>query len=285
MKPAGLSLLAWSMLTCTHPAFAKSSPTTMAATPLGSPGDWVGTGDYPATALRYDMTGVTAFRLAVDSTGMPSRCDIVESSGFDLLDKATCDRVMAKARFSPARDRTGKASDGTYANRVRWVMPLGPRPTVSERFASILLSIDQTGKVTSCRIVLEAPESAENPCEQTQRSLPATVGLEFRGSFQGSTADVELRMADFFTPALRARVLAPMPGYEQRSLNIHHFTVTSDGKIGQCSYQEQRGSELLIADFCGDARRGSYDPPFAAFDKDGVANGWHIMRVLLKTSK
>ena len=220
---------------------------------------------------------------------MPNRCEIVESSGFEVLDKAACQRIMAKARFSPARDRAGKPVDGTYANRVRWTLPPGGRLPIGENFASMLLTIDQMGKVTSCRIALHvpaaAPASDENQCEKAVGSLPSTVALEFRGSFQGPSADVELQMADVFTPAFRAHVLAPLPGYEQRGLNIHHVTVTSDGKVAQCSYQEQRGSELLIADFCGDARRGSYDPPFAAFDKYGVANGWHIMRVLLKTSK
>lgn len=291
MKSAGLSLLAWSMpmLTCTHPAFAKSSPTTVAATPLGSPGDWVGTGDYPAIALRYNMTGITAFRLTVDTTGTPNRCEIVESSAFEVLDKAACQRIMARARFSPARARAGKPVDGTYANRVRWTLPPGGRRPISEQFASLLLTIDQTGKVTSCRIALHVPAAAPAsdgiPCEKAVESIPPTVALEFRGGFQGPLADVELQTADVFTPDFRAKVLAPLPGYEQRGLNIHHVTVTRDGKVGQCSYQEQRGSDLLIADFCGDARRGSYDPPFAAFDKDGVANGWHIMRVLLKTSK
>jgi TonB family protein len=290
MTAARLSLLALSMLAGAHSAFAKTpASVSAAATPLGSPGDWIGSGDYPATALRFDMTGVTVFRLAVDATGKPSRCDIVESSGFDVLDTATCQRLMGNARFSPSRDRSGKPMEGTYSNRVRWVMPLGARPPVSERFASMLLSIDQTGTVTSCRFVFHVPAeaamSAENPCKQALNSQPPALGLEFRGSFQGPSADVEIQLADVFTPALRARVLSPMPGHEQRALNIHQFTVTNDGKIGQCSYEEQRGSELLATDFCLEARRENFDPPFSAFNKDGVASGWHIMRVLLKTGQ
>ena len=290
MRTARLPLLAWSMLACTHPAFAKPPvPATVAATPLGSPGDWVGTGDYPAAALRFDMTGITSFRLTVDRAGTPSRCEIVVSSGFDMLDDAACERIMAKARFSPARDRAGQPVDGTYANRVRWAPPPGGRLPIGENFASMLLTIDQTGKVTSCRMALHVPAvtsaSDENPCENASRSLPPALALAFRSGFQGPSAAVEFQIADAFTPAFRAHVLAPLPGYEQRGLNIHSVTVARDGKVGECSYQEQRGSDLLIADFCGDARRGIYDPPFAAFDKDGIAHGWHIIRVLLKTSK
>jgi hypothetical protein len=115
--------------------------------------------------------------------------------------------------------------------------------------------------------------------------MPPALGQEFRGNFQGPSADVEVQLADVFTPALRARVLSAMPDYEQRGLNIYRFTVTSDRKIGQCRYEEQRGSDLLATDFCLAATREIFDPPFSAFDKDGVASGWHIMRVLLKTSQ
>lgn len=290
MKAARLLLLALSMLAGAHSAFAKArAPVPVAAKPLGSPGDWIGSGDYPATALRLDMTGATVFRLAVDATGKPRRCDIVESSGFDVLDTATCQRLMANARFTPSRDRAGRPTEGTYSNRVRWVMPLGGRLPVSERFASMLLSIDQTGNVTSCRFVVHIPAEAaasdENPCKQTLRFPQPALGLEFRGNFQGSSAEVEIQMADVFTPALRARLLSPMPGYEQRGLNIHHFTVTNDGKLGQCNYEEQRGSDLFAMNFCLEARDENFDPPFSAFDKDGIASGWHIMRVLLKTGQ
>jgi hypothetical protein len=131
----------------------------------------------------------------------------------------------------------------------------------------------------------ESVTSAENLCEQAFNSPPPALGLEFRGNFQGPSADVEIQLADVFTPALRARVLSPMSGYEQRGLNIHRFTVTGDGKLGQCSYEEQRGSVFLATDFCGEAGRQNFDPPFSAFNKDGVASGWHIMRVLLKTGQ
>jgi len=41
----------------------------------------------------------------------------------------------------------------------------------------------------------------------------------------------------------------------------------------------------LAIDYCLQARGKNFDPPFSALDKDGVASGWHIMRVLLKTAR
>ncbi|MDR2856441.1 MAG: energy transducer TonB [Novosphingobium sp.] len=283
------------MLAGACPAFAKPASVPVAATPIGSPGDWIGSGDYPAAALRFDMTGVTVFRLGVDTDGKPGRCEIVESSGFDVLDRATCQRLMARARFTPARDRAGGPTEGAYSNRVRWALPDSRRIPDSERFFSMLLSIDQTGKVTSCRIVFHVPaeaaqsaervQAAEYECKRTLNAQSLAAGLEMRGNFQGPSADVEIQMAIVFTPALRARVLSPKPGYEQRALNIHRFTVTRDGKLARCSYAEQRGSDLFAADVCIQASRDIFDPPFSAFDKDGTASGWRISRVLLKTGQ
>jgi TonB family protein len=290
MKAVLRALLALLIVSCARLSAAKeNAPVSVTAAPIGSPASWLNPNDYPAAAMRYAMTGITAFTLTVDATGKPSRCLIVQSSGFDILDTATCQRLMTNARFAPSRNRAGKPVERTYNGRVRWVLPEGAVQPVSETFGSMLLSIDQAGNVTSCRMAIHVPAiasaSAEKPCGQGMGMPPAALGMEFRGNYQGSSAEVEIQQADAFTPDLRARVLSPVPGYEQRGLNIYHFTVTKDGKLGQCSYEEQRGSEHLATDYCVQAHRNNYDPPFSAFDKDGVANGWHIVRVLLKTGK
>jgi TonB family protein len=54
------------------------------------------------------MIGTTRFLAMVDATGKPTHCEIVDSSGFDVLDAATCRLIMERARFSPARTPTGK---------------------------------------------------------------------------------------------------------------------------------------------------------------------------------
>jgi len=287
MEIGRLSVVAWSMLACAHTALAKApeSPPS-AATPVGSPGDWISPADYPATALRFSMTGNTSFKLTVDTTGKPSRCDIVESSGFDVLDRATCERLMGNAKFSPSHNRAGNVVESTFSSRVRWVLPDGDKPTVSERYFSTKLSVDLAGKVTSCRMAFYVPTAmaalSDKPCGPGMEPPPAFI-LELLGNHPALSTEIELQQADAFTPELRARVLAPKPGYEQRALNVYHFTVTKGGKLGQCSYTEQRGIDHFATDYCGPAHDNSYDPPFSAFDKDGVANGWHIARALLKT--
>lgn len=147
-KIGRLSLVVWSVLACAHTALAKTpeSPPSE-ATPVGSPGDRIAWDDYPAVALRFSMAGNTAFRLTGDTSGRPSRCDIVESSGFDALDRVTCERLMANAKFSPLHNRAGRGVERTSSSRVRWVLPNGENPTVSERYFSTKLSVDLAGNV------------------------------------------------------------------------------------------------------------------------------------------
>lgn len=94
-----------------------------AATPRGNPGNWATTNDYPSRALREEREGVTGFRVTVSAEGRVTSCDITSSSGSPDLDEATCSNVTRRARFNPATDGEGQPTTGSYAGRVRWVIP------------------------------------------------------------------------------------------------------------------------------------------------------------------
>lgn len=93
------------------------------ARPLGNPGEWVTAGDYPSVALRNDQEGTVGFLIDVDVNGVPSSCKVSMSSGSTVLDDATCQLIITRARFEPATDKKGRAISGTYANSVRWIIP------------------------------------------------------------------------------------------------------------------------------------------------------------------
>ena len=93
---------------------------TVAAHPLGDPGAWITPDDYPYRALREGWRGVTRLHLVIDGHGHVSSCTITASSGHEALDAVACQKVTLRAHFSPARDGTGAAHDGTYDNAIHW---------------------------------------------------------------------------------------------------------------------------------------------------------------------
>lgn len=103
------------------PAPPPKGPTT-AAEPRGNPGTWATTNDYPSRALREERSGTTGFRVTVDTNGRVIDCQVTSSSGHADLDQATCQNVTRRARFRPAME-DGQPVQGTYSNRVRWVIP------------------------------------------------------------------------------------------------------------------------------------------------------------------
>ena len=93
------------------------------ASPKGNPGNWATTNDYPTRALREEREGTTGFRVTVTPDGRVGSCSNTSSSGSPDLDEAACSNITRRARFSPATDGEGNPTSGSYASRVRWVIP------------------------------------------------------------------------------------------------------------------------------------------------------------------
>lgn len=101
----------------------SASFTPRGATPLGSPGKWATSDDYPAAALREEREGVARFRVTIGADGHVRNCEILASSGSADLDRATCANIAKRARFKPATDDTGAVVGGSYTSAVKWEIP------------------------------------------------------------------------------------------------------------------------------------------------------------------
>lgn len=113
----------WGMVGAALLAPAAGAVTPTPAKPVGSPGAWISSGDYPVSALRIMAQGKTRFRLDVDARGHVAGCIIVQGSGTAALDTATCALLTARANFTPATDRTGRPIASTYSSSVFWQVP------------------------------------------------------------------------------------------------------------------------------------------------------------------
>ncbi|HEX8512608.1 MAG TPA: energy transducer TonB [Allosphingosinicella sp.] len=77
--------------------------------------------DYPPQALAARQEGNVRFILEIDATGR-MRCRVTASSGWPLLDTATCDLLKARAKYTHALDAEGNPTTdsrtGSYAWRI-----------------------------------------------------------------------------------------------------------------------------------------------------------------------
>lgn len=76
--------------------------------------------EYPKASLANNEQGTVHYRVKIDRRGVPSECEVTQSSGYERLDLATCDLLMSRARFTPSRDSRGRAGRSTYDGRVIW---------------------------------------------------------------------------------------------------------------------------------------------------------------------
>jgi protein TonB len=110
----------------TASATGSSSPTPGSTADAGRPklaeshGPWFTMENYPASALIAHQEGTVVFTLVVDTRGCPVRCKVDHSSGFAVLDDATCKIVLRRARFAPATDAEGNPVASTWTNKFKW---------------------------------------------------------------------------------------------------------------------------------------------------------------------
>ncbi len=101
------------------PVVPAAPPT---ARPIGNPGEWFPRDSYPPAAKAAGQEGRTQFSVDIDAAGRITGCNIIQSSGSELLDSTTCIQLISNGRFSPARDTNGKPVAGTWSSAMRWAL-------------------------------------------------------------------------------------------------------------------------------------------------------------------
>ena len=163
--------------------------------PQGNPGAWISTDDYPASALRKNAEGISAFRLKIDTKGSVKSCEIVGSSGDVDLDFATCRLVAERAKFNPALDENGNFSEGYYSSRVRWQLPnVSKIPEPNDM--TVTFVVEKDGSVSSCKFnspnrIMKNPD----PCIAMPSFMPP-VNIDGKPVRKRVTAATVIRITD-----------------------------------------------------------------------------------------
>lgn len=84
---------------------------------------WVTTDDIPQNSLVRGEAYDSNFRLTVAADGTIKQCGFLSGTRKPELDRLGCKLILARGRFSPARDANGKPTAGTAWQSVRWQLP------------------------------------------------------------------------------------------------------------------------------------------------------------------
>lgn len=284
MKRSGLVMILAVMVTSACGTALAATPKARQAiavpVPIGSPGDWLSPADYPPAALRHDMEGITAFVLTVNAQGTATDCRVTNSSGFDVLDEAACERLIKNARFVPAG--VGQPTLRRWSSRVRWVLPNTVEP-FHDFAQTIRFEIDPTGKRLSCRRIEGGAKDEDDPCRFSDEIGPV-FGLAMRGSSPEPTVEVLIETSGALGAGPPAVRTGPVAGYEVRALHVFSFEIASGGKMSGCRLTQQRGPSVLITDFCRAYDHWTFDVPFTQMAADGSVKGWAVTRILVRTA-
>jgi protein TonB len=76
--------------------------------------------DYPAAAAGTGAHGKVVARLTIDTTGRVAGCTIMQSSGYGVLDQATCSILRRRARYGPGIDKHWQPVVSTVTESIVW---------------------------------------------------------------------------------------------------------------------------------------------------------------------
>ena len=78
---------------------------------------------YPPRALAAGEQGSVRFRAEADAKGNVLACKVTEGSGFERLDRETCELIINHASFKPTLDSDGTAREAIHDGIVNWRIP------------------------------------------------------------------------------------------------------------------------------------------------------------------
>jgi TonB family protein len=164
--------------------------------------------DYPVEALRNKEQGSVRFRLQVSSDGRVTQCSILQSSGSPSLDQTSCQILVRRARFTPAKDEAGRAVAGSVENNIRWSLgeetPAMPRLNAA---TSVWIScvIGEAAKLSITGLSSDlVAERAYAGCALVEQWLASEMKLTGAPGFIPATAIESLKKQ--YRPQITARV-------------------------------------------------------------------------------
>lgn len=252
-------------------AVAKPQPATLLTPQI------IGEGDYPAEAIDNDEEGSVEIKLFVGPDGAVADCEVVDSSGSSALDAQTCNLYRLRAKFSPAKDSSGRPTTAEVVQRINWRLEGETFPNESWTRRQTIV-VPRTGPAT-CRSELVGPES-----EDVSVECPKAVVDSWRSAPQFADQTVVRVRNTVETQFVRgaARTIDP-PTQGKPSLEIRAVVkVAADGKTESCE-STQNPETARGRDPCKDFRQ--FEPLIGPGGKPVPFTATLTQRVFLEFEK
>lgn len=141
--------------------------------------------DYPRAAMDRGQEGSVYFGVLVGLDGRVDNCRIIKTSGYPILDTATCVIVKTRARFSPALNADHSPMYSVYKATINWSLgrhfpPVGPELEVT---------------------INQAPQDVE---------MPARIAVDYLSKTDGTTSNCHLHQGPPQDPAPHPQVLVDL---------------------------------------------------------------------------
>ena len=177
--------------------------------PIGDAANWLHSGDFPST--EWHMAAITRYDLMVDEVGRTVGCTITGPSGSAIVDQVACTSLIARARYSPARDTRGQVvpqairgklewhPDSDSGNELRNTADLAIRsPSVTQKQGIVPVRVvviyDPSGAIEQCVVTKPAPTARLNRQACAEASTPGTFTpvRDARGATTRGLREIEL---------------------------------------------------------------------------------------------
>lgn len=238
----------------------QSSEGPRRAMPVRSLGELINADDYPVDAVIRNAEGVVRVTLAIDENGLPIGCRVEEAAAEPSLNIATCDLLMARAKFTPALDKGGQAVTDIHIARVAWKLPANVDEKMPFEAYEHIVRVRSTPQgVTHC----EVGDDSDTLRSYPRNACLMMVGREMVDSAELRQSHVILSMTTSFIP--EGQQLAQTDGLGAVMFEeVSSLQVAPDGSVAHCQVltrADHGGSTGENLSACAELRREK--EPFA----------------------
>ena len=218
------------------------------------------TDDYPAAALRNGEQGTVAITVAINAEGRVSGCAIRTSSGSAVLDAATGSIIHRRARFTPARDASGRPIEDRTDARIRWMLPPQvPMPFADQRMA-LVFTINPEGMVSTCRVEGIAKTSNNDALCARMMNEARSMAADAAKKFDLANRELVLEQGVLIGGPDAAREVGLGSDKTRGNLFAVALDIDATGTISNCVAAEGIVEGPRVMGACGDSRRSKFVP-------------------------